>query len=164
MGAVIRFRSCAYFSCDSLADKHQFNMQTYASRFGVCDAAGVCALPTIRQSTITGILSVGAFLGALGSGSVADKIGLRVTCLTFIFIFMIGIAIEVSHPSATRLQKLTKTDISRVSVRSNLRRSSPHRSRYRCHFRSRSRFPSRGCPSCPSRFDHRFIPALRHPR
>lgn len=71
-------------------------MDAYQRRFGSCDAAGVCSLSTTRQSAITGLLSVGAVIGAVGSGSVADRFGLRLTCLTFIFIYLIGAAIEVS--------------------------------------------------------------------
>ncbi|WVQ72697.1 hypothetical protein IAR50_002257 [Cryptococcus sp. DSM 104548] len=73
-----------------------FSMSQYQSRFGTCDAAGVCALSTTRQSAITGLLSVGATIGAVGSGSVADRFGLRTTCLIFIFIYLIGAAIETS--------------------------------------------------------------------
>ncbi len=51
-----------------------FNMARYQARFGVCDANGACTLPTQRQSTITGILSVGAFLGALSSGVIAGRV------------------------------------------------------------------------------------------
>jgi MFS family permease len=75
----------------------QFNMDAYQRRFGSCDAAGVCSLSTTRQSAITGLLSVGAVIGAVGSGSVADRFGLRLTCLTFIFVYLIGAAIEVSQ-------------------------------------------------------------------
>jgi SP family sugar:H+ symporter-like MFS transporter len=74
----------------------QFNMESYQRRFGTCDASGVCSLSTTRQSAITGLLSVGAVIGAVGSGSVANRFGLRVTCMAFIFIYLIGAAIEVS--------------------------------------------------------------------
>lgn len=74
-----------------------FIMPSYVNRFGVCDANGAnCYLPTIRQSTITGILSIGAFLGALASGPISGRIGLRTTCIVFIVIYMIGVAIETS--------------------------------------------------------------------
>ncbi|OCF78908.1 hexose transporter [Kwoniella mangroviensis CBS 8886] len=73
-----------------------FNMDSYQRRFGVCDASGVCTLGTTRQSAITGLLSVGATIGAVGSGSIADRFGLRLTCLIFIFIYLIGAAIETS--------------------------------------------------------------------
>jgi SP family sugar:H+ symporter-like MFS transporter len=51
-----------------------FNMQQYSRRFGVCDAAGLCSMPTKRQSIITGILSIGAFIGALSSGAIASRV------------------------------------------------------------------------------------------
>lgn len=73
-----------------------FNMASYQRRFGECDAAGVCTISTTRQSAISGLLSVGAVIGAVGSGSVANRLGLRVTCILFIIIHMIGAAIEVS--------------------------------------------------------------------
>lgn len=69
-------------------------MESYQRRFGEC-VDGVCTLSTTRQSAITGLLSVGAVLGAVGSGSIADRFGLRMTCMTFIFIYLIGAAIEV---------------------------------------------------------------------
>ncbi|WVF65292.1 hypothetical protein IAT40_000016 [Kwoniella sp. CBS 6097] len=73
-----------------------FNMESYQRRFGECDANGLCMLSTTRQSAITGLLSVGAVIGAVGSGSIADRFGLRLTCLIFIFIYLIGAAIETS--------------------------------------------------------------------
>ncbi|WVQ81832.1 hypothetical protein IAT38_003959 [Cryptococcus sp. DSM 104549] len=73
-----------------------FSMDAYQRRFGECDASGVCALSTTRQSAITGLLSVGAVIGAVGSGSISDRLGLRTTCVLFIFIYLIGAAIETS--------------------------------------------------------------------
>jgi len=73
-----------------------FNMQQYSRRFGTCDDSGFCSMPTNRQSLITGILSIGAFIGALSAGPISGRIGLRTTCLIFIFSFMMGIAIECS--------------------------------------------------------------------
>ncbi|ODN92108.1 hexose transporter [Cryptococcus wingfieldii CBS 7118] len=73
-----------------------FSMSQYQSRFGTCDASGICSLSTTRQSAITGLLSVGATIGAVGSGSIADRFGLRTTCLAFIFVYLIGAAIETS--------------------------------------------------------------------
>ncbi|KAI5450647.1 hypothetical protein NCC49_002905 [Naganishia albida] len=70
----------------------------YQQRFGQCDNAACTSssLPTLRQSTIAGCFSIGAFVGALSAGYVASHIGLRRTCLIYIFLFMIGIAIECS--------------------------------------------------------------------
>ncbi|KAK8843946.1 hypothetical protein IAR55_006738 [Kwoniella newhampshirensis] len=73
-----------------------FSMSAYQRRFGTCDAAGICALSTTRQSAITGLLSVGATIGAVGSGTVASKLGLRTTCMIFIAIYLVGAAIETS--------------------------------------------------------------------
>lgn len=71
-----------------------FSMSKYQERFGEC-VDGVCTLSTTRQSAITGLLSVGAVIGAVGSGSIADRFGLRLTCMVFIFIYLCGAAIEV---------------------------------------------------------------------
>lgn len=48
-------------------------MPKYQERFGEC-VDGVCTLSTTRQSAITGLLSVGAVIGAVGSGTVADRV------------------------------------------------------------------------------------------
>jgi hypothetical protein len=53
-----------------------FSMASYQRRFGECDAAGICALSTTRQSAITGLLSVGAVIGAVGSGSIAARVSI----------------------------------------------------------------------------------------
>lgn len=52
--------------------------QYYQRRFGKCVDAGCTAyaLPTIRQSTIAGCFSIGAFVGALSSGFVSSKVSL----------------------------------------------------------------------------------------
>lgn len=52
----------------------QFAMDAYKNRFGECDAAGVCALSTTRQSAVTGLLSLGATFGAVCSGYVSNKV------------------------------------------------------------------------------------------
>lgn len=48
-------------------------MSKYQERFGEC-VDGICTLSTTRQSAITGLLSVGAVIGAVGSGTVADRV------------------------------------------------------------------------------------------
>ena len=52
-------------------------MRSYQSRFGEC-VNGVCEISTTRQSAITGLLSVGAVIGAVGSGSIANKVSLAI--------------------------------------------------------------------------------------
>jgi SP family sugar:H+ symporter-like MFS transporter len=86
-------------------------MDAYQRRFGTC-VDGICTLSTTRQSAITGLLSTGATIGAVTSGSIANKvsphdkcqttsgslhiqIGLRKTCIMFILIHLVGAAIEV---------------------------------------------------------------------
>lgn len=71
-------------------------MPSYVNRFGIEGADGVFYLPTIRQSTIAGILSIGAFIGALSAGVMASRIGTRTTCIIFICIYIAGVAIETS--------------------------------------------------------------------
>ncbi|KAK4686949.1 MFS transporter, SP family, sugar:H+ symporter, partial [Tremellales sp. Uapishka_1] len=71
-------------------------MPQYQKNFGTCDAAGTCTISTTRESAITGLLSVGAVIGAVGSGYVSDRIGLRMTCIVFIAVYMAGAAIETS--------------------------------------------------------------------
>lgn len=76
------------FGWENSSTSGLYQLPAYLRRFGTCDtydAAGVCtnySLPTTRQSTIAGILCIGAFLGALSSVSrlrslVAMKIGTR---------------------------------------------------------------------------------------
>lgn len=52
-----------------------FNMASYQRAFGEC-ANGVCEISTTRQSAISGLLSVGAVIGAVGSGSIANRVRL----------------------------------------------------------------------------------------
>lgn len=63
------------FGWENSSTSGLYQLPAYLRRFGVCDTydpAGVCTnyyLPTTRQSTIAGILCIGAFLGALSSVS-----------------------------------------------------------------------------------------------
>jgi SP family sugar:H+ symporter-like MFS transporter len=52
----------------------QFNNTTFKNKFGSCDAAGNCALSITRQSSFTGLLSLGAIFGAVSAGSIADRV------------------------------------------------------------------------------------------
>jgi hypothetical protein len=49
-------------------------MQPYAARFGECDADGNCGLSTLAQSSITGLLCLGAMFGAVFSGNIANRV------------------------------------------------------------------------------------------
>ncbi|CDZ96176.1 hexose transport-related protein [Phaffia rhodozyma] len=71
-------------------------MPDFKERFGTCTDNGTCAVASQRQSVITGIFSVGCFIGALISGALAGKIGLRNANLFSLILFMAGIAIETS--------------------------------------------------------------------
>jgi hypothetical protein len=63
------------FGWENSSTSGLYQLPAYLRRFGTCDtydAAGACtnySLPTTRQSTIAGILCIGAFLGALSSVS-----------------------------------------------------------------------------------------------
>lgn len=59
-------------------------MPKYQERFGEC-VDGVCTLSTTRQSAITGLLSVGAVIGAVGSGTVADRVSVFFLWPFFLF-------------------------------------------------------------------------------
>lgn len=63
-------------------------MPKYQERFGEC-VDGICTLSTTRQSAITGLLSVGAVIGAVGSGTVADRVS---------FFFMALFSFQTSRP------------------------------------------------------------------
>lgn len=64
-------------------------MPKYQERFGEC-VDGICTLSTTRQSAITGLLSVGAVIGAVGSGTVADRVSF--------FFFMALFSFQTSRP------------------------------------------------------------------
>ncbi|KAL1407813.1 hypothetical protein Q8F55_007248 [Vanrija albida] len=83
------------FGWGNSAGSGLFNMSAYKERFGTCHD-GICALSTMRQSSFTGLLCLGALVGAVGAGSISERIGLRLTCIIFIVIHMIGSAIETS--------------------------------------------------------------------
>ena len=63
------------FGWENSSTSGLYQLPAYLRRFGTCDTydpSGVCtnySLPTTRQSTIAGILCIGAFLGALSSVS-----------------------------------------------------------------------------------------------
>lgn len=51
---------------------------------------------SIRAGTIVGILSIGTLIGCLFSGWVCDKLGRRLTISASGFVYIIGVAIEIS--------------------------------------------------------------------
>ncbi|KAK4046458.1 hypothetical protein OIV83_006050 [Microbotryomycetes sp. JL201] len=74
------------------------NIQDYQRRFGQPDAASATGyiLPTARQALIVAGLGFGALFGSLLAGSISSKVGIKVTYLFSLVVFMIGIAIELS--------------------------------------------------------------------
>jgi SP family sugar:H+ symporter-like MFS transporter len=57
-----------------------FSMRAYQRRFGECDLGGTCVISTTRQSAITGLLSAGAVIGAVGSGGIAARVSRNTQC------------------------------------------------------------------------------------
>lgn len=73
-----------------------FDMSDYCARFGVTDAAGVCAFPAMRQGAITACLCAGALVGSLVAGKMADLIGRRLSVSASAFFCIIGSLIEIT--------------------------------------------------------------------
>lgn len=67
-------------------------------RFGEPDAASASgySIPSTRQSLITGFMSLGALIGALMIGYGSRRVGIKVSYLFSLFIYMGGVAIETS--------------------------------------------------------------------
>lgn len=76
-------------------------MNDFARRFGQLNAStGEYEFSAARQGTITGLLPVGALLGALLAGNLADTLGRRMTiCVTALWA-CVGIVIEISSQTA----------------------------------------------------------------
>ncbi len=55
-------------------------------------------LSNFQQELITGLLLVGAVVGALGAGRVADKIGRRPTVLITALVFAVGVLLAAFTP------------------------------------------------------------------
>ncbi|GAA5953938.1 hypothetical protein JCM8115_003263 [Rhodotorula mucilaginosa] len=70
----------------------------YQRRFGEPDAASASgySIPSTRQSLITGFMSLGALFGALMIGYGSRRVGIKVSYLFSLIIYMAGVAIETS--------------------------------------------------------------------
>ncbi|PFH62343.1 hypothetical protein XA68_14070 [Ophiocordyceps unilateralis] len=77
-----------------------FLMADYARRFGSLKADGSYDFSAARQGTIVGLLSIGALIGALIAGKMADAIGRRLSISLSAFFTCIGTAIEVSSSNS----------------------------------------------------------------
>jgi SP family sugar:H+ symporter-like MFS transporter len=71
-------------------------MEDYASRFGSLQSDGSYTFSAARQGTIVGLLCVGALIGALIAGKMADTIGRRLSISMFAFFTCVGTIIEIS--------------------------------------------------------------------
>ena len=56
-------------------------------------------IPSSRKSLITSILSAGTFIGALLGGTIAERIGRRLTIMLSCLIFAVGVAVQVGTES-----------------------------------------------------------------
>lgn len=75
-----------------------FDMEDYGRRFGV-EKDGSYEFSAARQGTIVGLMPIGALLGALIAGKMADVIGRRLSiCATALFT-CVGTVIEISSSS-----------------------------------------------------------------
>ncbi|GAA6017375.1 hypothetical protein JCM10207_005613 [Rhodosporidiobolus poonsookiae] len=70
----------------------------FQRRFGEVDPTSSTgySLQSTRQSLITAFMSLGALFGALMIGQAAKRVGIKVSFLFSLFIYMVGVAIETS--------------------------------------------------------------------
>ncbi|ATY59255.1 General substrate transporter [Cordyceps militaris] len=73
-----------------------FPMANYAERFGELSAAGTYEFSAARQGTIVGLVSIGALIGALVAGKMADLLGRRLAISLAAFFTCVGTVIEIS--------------------------------------------------------------------
>ncbi|KAM3499032.1 hypothetical protein MY10362_007689 [Beauveria mimosiformis] len=73
-----------------------FPMKDYSRRFGQLGANGLYEFSAARQGTIVGLVSIGALIGALIAGKMADMLGRRMAISLTAFFTCIGTVIEIS--------------------------------------------------------------------
>ncbi len=71
-------------------------MADYSQRFGQRNADGNYEFSAARQGTIVGLVSIGALIGALIAGKMADLLGRRLAISISAFFTCIGTVIEIS--------------------------------------------------------------------
>ncbi|KAJ3496086.1 hypothetical protein NLG97_g2924 [Lecanicillium saksenae] len=76
-----------------------FSMKDYSRRFGQLSASGDYEFSAARQGTIVGLVSIGALIGALIAGEMADMLGRRLAISVSAFFTCIGTVIEISSSS-----------------------------------------------------------------
>ncbi|KHN99836.1 hexose transporter-like protein [Metarhizium album ARSEF 1941] len=73
-----------------------FLMDDYSRRFGELQPDGKYAFSAARQGTIVGLVSVGALMGSLAAGKMADLMGRRWTISAAAFFTCVGTVVEIS--------------------------------------------------------------------
>ncbi|KAH0593797.1 hypothetical protein MHUMG1_08548 [Metarhizium humberi] len=73
-----------------------FLMQDFKERFGERQLDGSYNFSAARQGTIVGLVSIGALIGSLIAGKMADLIGRRLTISAAAFFTCVGTIIEIS--------------------------------------------------------------------
>jgi SP family sugar:H+ symporter-like MFS transporter len=73
-----------------------FSMQDYAERFGELQDDGSYDFSAARQGSIVGFLCIGALIGSLIAGKIADTLGRRLSISLSAFFCCIGTIIEIS--------------------------------------------------------------------
>ncbi|CAG9990334.1 unnamed protein product [Clonostachys byssicola] len=77
-----------------------FLMRDFGERFGQINDDGTIVFSAARQGTITSLLCIGALIGALVAGKMADSIGRRLTISASAFFTCLGTVIEISSQSS----------------------------------------------------------------
>lgn len=75
-------------------------MDDYASRFGQLQQDGSYQFSAARQGTIVGLVCVGALIGSLIAGRIADVLGRRLCISAAAFFTCIGTVIEISSDTS----------------------------------------------------------------
>ena len=75
-------------------------MEDFGRRFGVPNGDGSFEFSAARQGTIVGLLSVGALLGSLIAGKMADTIGRRLSISIAALFTCVGVVIEISSSTS----------------------------------------------------------------
>ncbi|KAI0475072.1 general substrate transporter [Xylariaceae sp. FL0804] len=75
-------------------------MHSFASRFGVCDADDVCALPGWLSSVMTSTPFFGKAIGCISAGYIAERWGRKRAILCLCIISFVGVTLQVSSVSS----------------------------------------------------------------
>lgn len=72
------------------------NMDPFLESFGEADESGVFFLSRIRAGLIVGLFSIGAFLGTLLGGFLADKVGRKKGIVYVAMVYIVGMLIQIT--------------------------------------------------------------------